>query len=176
MFLLKCLANTTCFIVQKLFVSGNFLCYSVLGFCFCGYVKLQLDLSSINSPSGYGILFYTAESFKSNEVRDFSSWVAIPPSTMKVSTSPTNIIVRQGDQQLIPADISSIYSNNVTSITFNNIGSNNNSSSDFTSSGLHASIQRIQPPLFKVQRHSKKISACLFTVLIHSLLRHTSTY
>ncbi len=114
-----------------------------------GYVKLKLNLSSINSPSNYGILFYTAESFKLNEVRDFSSWVAIPPSTMKISTSPNNIIVRQGEQQLIPADIFSIYSNNVTSITFNNIGSNN-ASSDFNSSGLHASIQRIQPPLFKV--------------------------
>jgi hypothetical protein len=115
-----------------------------------GYVKLRLDLGSINYPSEYGISFYTAESFKSNEVRDFSSWVAIPPSTLKISTSPSNIIVRQGDQQLIPADIFSTFSSNVTSITFNNKG-NNNASSAFNSSGLHVSIQRIQPPLFNVQ-------------------------
>jgi hypothetical protein len=43
-----------------------------------GYVKLRLDLNSINSPSNYGLSFYTAESFKSSEVRDFTSWVAIP--------------------------------------------------------------------------------------------------
>jgi hypothetical protein len=116
-----------------------------------GYVKLQLDLGSINYPSEYGISFYTAESFKSNEVRDFASWVAIPPSTLKISTSPSNVIVRQGDQQLIPADIFSTFSNNVTSITFNNKGINNNVSSAFNSSGLRVSIQRIQPPLFNVQ-------------------------
>jgi hypothetical protein len=43
-----------------------------------GYVKLRLDLNSINSPSNYGLSFYTAESFNSSEVRDFTSWVAIP--------------------------------------------------------------------------------------------------
>jgi hypothetical protein len=114
-----------------------------------GYVKLQLDLDSINYPSEYGVLFYTAESFKSNEVRDFSSWVAIPPSTMKISTSPNNITVRQGTQQLIPADIFSTFSNNVTSITFNK-GQISDISPDFNSSGLLVSMQRIQPPLFKV--------------------------
>ncbi|MGA9743539.1 MAG: hypothetical protein WBQ16_02880 [Nitrososphaeraceae archaeon] len=114
-----------------------------------GYVKLRLNLSSIDYPSEYGILFYTAESFKSNEVRDFTSWVAIPPSTMKILTSPNDIVIRQGEQQLIPADIFSIFSNNVTSITFNK--NNNNVSSDFNSNGLHVSIQRIQPPLFNVE-------------------------
>lgn len=114
-----------------------------------GYVKLQLNLSSINYPSEYGILFYTAESYKSNEVRDFTSWVAIPPSTMKILTSPNDIVIRQGEQQLIPAEIFSIFSNNVTSITFNQ--GNNNVGSDFNSSGLHVSIQRIEPPLFNVE-------------------------
>jgi hypothetical protein len=114
-----------------------------------GYVKLQLDLGSINYPSEYGVLFYTAESFKSNEVRDFSSWVAIPPSTMKISTSPNNITVRQGEQQLIPAEIFSTFSNNVTSITFNK-GQISDGGSNFNSSGLYVSIQRLQPPLFKV--------------------------
>ena len=114
-----------------------------------GYVKLRLDLSSINNPREYGVLFYTAESFKSNEVRDFTSWVAIPPSPIKVSTSPDNIVIRQGEQQLIPAEIKTIFSNKVTSITFDkdlNVGG-----SDFNSSGLHVSIQRIQPPLFNVE-------------------------
>jgi hypothetical protein len=126
-----------------------------------GYIKLQLDLGSINYPSEYGILFYTAESFKSNEVRDFTSWVAIPPSTMKILTSPSNITVRQGEQQLIPADIFSTFSNNVTSITFNK--ANNNVGPDFNSSGLHVSIQRIQPPLFMVDV-SPQTSVGIYTV------------
>jgi hypothetical protein len=38
-----------------------------------GYVKPRLDLNSIDNPSAYGLSFYTAESFKSNEVRDFTN-------------------------------------------------------------------------------------------------------
>jgi hypothetical protein len=68
---------------------------------------------------------------------------------MKILTSPNDIVIRQGEQQLIPAEIFSIFSNNVTSITFNQ--GNNNVGSDFNSSGLHVSIQRIEPPLFNVE-------------------------
>ena len=92
--------------------------------------KLRLDLNSIHSPSKYGLSFYTSESFKSNEVRDFTRWVAVPPSVIDVSTYI--------GERLIPSEIKTIFSNNVTSITFDN-------GSDFASNGLHVSIQRIQP-------------------------------
>ena len=109
-----------------------------------GYVKLRLNLNSINSPSNYGLSFYTAESFKSSEVRDFTSWVAIPPATIDILTHPENIVIRQGEKQLIPTEIDTPFSNNVTSITFEN-GTN------FSSNGLSVSAQRIQPPLFEVE-------------------------
>ena len=109
-----------------------------------GYVKLRLDLSSIDYPRAYGLSFYTAESFKSNEVRDFTNWVAIPPATINILTHPKNIVIRQGETHLIPAEMNTPFSNNITSITFNK-------RTDFSSSGLHVSIQRIQPPLFKVE-------------------------
>jgi hypothetical protein len=126
-----------------------------------GYVRLGLDLSSINYPSNYGVLFYTAESFKSNEVRDFMSWVGIPPSTIDVSTSPNDIVIRQGEQQLIPAEIKTTFSNNVTSITFDK--GNNDVGPDFNSSGLHVSIQRLRPPLFKAEV-SPQTSVGIYTV------------
>lgn len=44
-----------------------------------GSVNLHLDLGSINNPSNYDLLFYSAESYKSNEVRQFTNWVSIPP-------------------------------------------------------------------------------------------------
>ena len=109
-----------------------------------GYVKLRLDLNSINSPSSYGLSFYTAESFKSSEVRDFTSWVAIPPATIDILTHPEDIVIRQGEKQLIPAEIETPFSNNVTSITFDN-------GTDFSSNGLSVSTQSIQPPLFRVE-------------------------
>ena len=109
-----------------------------------GYVRLRLDLSSLNYPTGYGLSFYTAESYKSNEVRDFTSWVAIPPAGIDILTHPKNIVIRQGETHLIPAEISTPYSNNVTSITFSKL-------TNFTSTGLHVSAQKIQPPLFKIE-------------------------
>ena len=109
-----------------------------------GYVKLRLDLNSINYPTAYGLSFYTAESYKSNEVRDFTSWIAIPPATIDILTHPENIIVRQGEKHLIPAEVDTPFSNNVTTITFDN-------ETDFSSNGLHVSTPRIQPPLFNVE-------------------------
>jgi hypothetical protein len=109
-----------------------------------GYIKLRLDLKSINYPTAYGLSFYTAESFKSNEVRDFTGWIAIPPATIDILTHPENIVIRQGEKHLIPAEIITPFSNNVTKITFDN-------DTDFSSIGLHVSAQRIQPPLFKVE-------------------------
>ena len=109
-----------------------------------GYVKVRLDLNSINYPTAYGLSFYTAESYKSNEVRDFTSWIAIPPATIDILTHPENIIVRQGETHLIPAEVDTPFSNNVTTITFNN-------GTDFSSNGLHVSTQSIQPPLFNIE-------------------------
>jgi hypothetical protein len=109
-----------------------------------GYVKVRLDLNSINYPRAYGLSFYTAESYKSNEVRDFTSWIAIPPATIDILTHPANIVIRQGEKHLIPAEVDTPFSNNVTNITFDN-------GTDFSSNGLHVSTQRIQPPLFEVE-------------------------
>ena len=108
-----------------------------------GYVKLRLDLGSINNPSAYGMSFYTSESYESNEVRDFTTWIAVPPATIDISTQPKNVVIRQGEERLVPAEINTPFSNNVTSITFD-------SRTSFISSGLNVPTQRIQPPLFKV--------------------------
>ena len=109
-----------------------------------GYVKLRLDLDSIHSPSKYGLSFYTSESFKSNEVRDFTSWVGIPPHTIDVITSPKEIVIRQGEEHAIPSEIETPLSNNVTSIKFDN-------GTYYSSNGLSVSAERTQPVLFKVK-------------------------
>jgi hypothetical protein len=111
-----------------------------------GYVKLRLDLDSIDNPSAYGLSFYTAESFKSNEVRDFTNWVTVPPKDIvDILTHPKDIVIRQGETHLIPAEINTPdLIENVTSISFDN-------GTDFSSNGLHVSTERIQPLLFKVE-------------------------
>ena len=109
-----------------------------------GYVKLRLDLDSINSPGVYGLSFYTAESFKSGEVRDFTSWVAVPPPTISILTHPENIVIRQGQKKTIPTEIETPLSDNVTRIDFEN-------GAKFISNGLNVSAQRFHPPLFEVE-------------------------
>ena len=109
-----------------------------------GYVKLRLNLTSINSPSNYGLSFYTAESFNSSEVRDFTNWVAVPPPVIDMLTHPENIVIRQGETKVIPTEIETPLSNNVTRIAFE-YGTN------FSSNGLNVSAQRMQPPLFEVE-------------------------
>jgi hypothetical protein len=132
-----------------------------------GYVKLRLDLNSIDYPSAYGLSFYTAESFKSNEVRDFTNWVAIPPATIHVLTHPEKIVIRQGETHLIPAEMNTPFSNSVTSITFDRL-------TDFNSNGLHVSAERIQPPLFKVEA-SPQTPVGVYTIPIVTSMLITTT-
>lgn len=123
-----------------------------------GYVNLNLNLDSINFPNEYDLLFYTAESFKSNEVRQFTNWVTIPPPSLQISTSPSEISIRQGEEQLIPARIKSTsgFSNDVINITLgdtSNINNRNNIydiGSAFNASELHVNLLRNQPPLIKI--------------------------
>jgi len=113
-----------------------------------GYVKLNLNLSSIDNPREYGVLFYTKESLQSSEVSDFTDWVGVPPSAITIVTSPENVVIEQGEQLLVPANIYSTFSNNVTDITFNR--GSNNIGTEFNSSGLYATIERTRPPLFNI--------------------------
>jgi len=109
-----------------------------------GHVNLRLDLDAIHSPSNYGLSFYTAESFKSNEVRDFTNWIAVPPGTINIVTDPKDSVMRQGEEELVPAEFETPLSDNVTSITFDN-------DPFYSFDGLNVSAERVHPPLFRVQ-------------------------
>lgn len=109
-----------------------------------GYVNLRLDLDAIHSPGNYGLSFYATESYKSNEVRDYTSWIAVPPPAINIITEPRNIVLRQGEEQLIPSEFETPLSDNVTSITFDN-------SPTYSFDGLNVSAERIHPTLFKIK-------------------------
>jgi hypothetical protein len=134
-----------------------------------GYVKLRLDLNSIDNPSAYGLSFYTAESFKSNEVRDFTNWVTIPPKDIvDILTHPKDIVIRQGETHLIPAEINTPdLIENVTSISFDN-------GTDFSSNGLHVSTERIQPLLFKVEV-SPQTTVGVYTIFMEASMLISTT-
>jgi hypothetical protein len=133
-----------------------------------GYVKLRLDLNSIHSPGNYGLSFYTAESLKSNEIRDFTSWVAVPPATINTLTHPKDIVIRQGEERLIPSEIETPLSNNVTSITFDN-------GTYYSSNGLTISTERIQPPVFKIKVSPQSPIGVYTIPFVASLLIQTTS-
>ena len=118
------------------------------------HASLNLDLRSINSPSEYSLNFYAAESLNSNEVRQFTGWVHIPPPSLQITISPDSVVIRQGEEQLIPARIQSTsgVSNDVINITLdvtnsaNAVSNNYNTVPGFNSSELDVDIQRNQPP------------------------------
>lgn len=120
---------------------------------FLDSINLNLDLSSINYPSEYNLLFYSAESLDGNEVRQFTSWVNIPPPILQLSTHPSNISIREGDSQTIPARIKSMtgYSYDVINITLpKNDILGHHFISDHNSSEININVLRNQPPLFSI--------------------------
>ena len=95
-------------------------------------------------------------------------------------------MIRQGQEQIIPARIKSTtgFSNDVINITLasNNNNNNNNNNYDtasgFNSSDLHITIERNQPPLFRIAcsstntfRYLHNTSDCNNTRTIY---RHTN--
>lgn len=109
-----------------------------------GYINLRLDMDSIHSPSNYGLSFYTSESLKSNEVRDFTNWIAIPPGKINIFTDPNDVLIRQGEEHLVPSKFETPLSDNVTSIIFDN-------DSSYSFDGLNVSAERVHPPIFRVK-------------------------
>jgi hypothetical protein len=72
---------------------------------FLGSIDFDLHLSSINNPIRYNLLFYSAESFLSNEIRQITTRVNIPPPKLQVKTTQGDISVRQGESIMVPARI-----------------------------------------------------------------------
>jgi hypothetical protein len=132
-----------------------------------GYVKLRLDLAYMHSPSSYGLSFYTAEAFKSNEERDFTGWVGVPPAAIATLTHPKDVVIRQGEEHLIPSEIETPLSNNVTSLKFDN-------GTHYSSNGLSVYYEKIQPPLFKV-KVSPQTPVGVYTIPFAASLSITTT-
>lgn len=133
-----------------------------------GYVNLRLELDSIHSPENYGLSFYTAESFKSNEVRDFTNWIAVPPGTISISANPQDLMIRQGEERLIPSEFKTPLSENVSSILFDD-------DKAYYFDGLNVSAERIHPPLFKVKASPQTPEGVYEIPILASMLIQTTS-
>lgn len=100
------------------------------------------------------MLFYSAESFKFNEVRQFRSWVNVPPPSLRLTTTHGDISIRQGDTLMVPARMKSTtgFSNDVDDIALPGDNSSDRSmKSSFNAGELIVNVERIRPPLFKIE-------------------------
>jgi hypothetical protein len=74
------------------------------------YVLLSADLDAILSPKKYKVLFYgevKKEEEKDSSITDFTKWVAIPPLELDISTSPSFVELRKGEEKTIEVKVNS---------------------------------------------------------------------
>ena len=69
--------------------------------------------------------------------------MVIPPSTIDILTDPKDLILRQGEEQLVPTEFETLLSVDVSSIIFDN-------GSSYSLDGLNVSAERGHPSLFRV--------------------------
>jgi hypothetical protein len=74
------------------------------------YVMISADLTTMGSPGKYKVIFYAEDV---NEDRsywkvDFTNAIPMPPPEFVISTSPSSIVLRQGEQQTIQVQVKSV--------------------------------------------------------------------
>jgi hypothetical protein len=74
------------------------------------YVMISADLITMGSPDKYKVIFY-GEDMKEDRSYwkvDFTNAIPLPPPEFVISTSPSSIVLRQGEQQTVQLQVKSI--------------------------------------------------------------------
>ena len=75
------------------------------------YIALTLDLNSISSPNQYDLPFYAVDLFVNNGVlcrmADITNRVFIPPPEFVITTSPSSVLLRPGEEKTIELKVTS---------------------------------------------------------------------
>lgn len=76
-----------------------------------GYVDFSLDLKSLNYPSQYKVFFATGANFMNInilcELVDVTNFVSIPPPVLNVTTSPSILELRPGEERYVQIKLQS---------------------------------------------------------------------
>lgn len=75
------------------------------------YIDLTLDLNSVSSPNQYDLLFYAVDLFVQNgtlcRMVDISNGVSVPPPEFIITTSPSSVLLRPGEEKNIELKVTS---------------------------------------------------------------------
>jgi len=73
------------------------------------YITLSGDLDSMFSPKKYRAIFYGQAIREGSYITDFTRWVAIPPVNVDISTSPSSVELRKGEEKTIEVKVNSTH-------------------------------------------------------------------
>jgi hypothetical protein len=64
------------------------------------FAVVSIDLSSLTSPAVFRVLYYTIVIYDNSKmVLDLSNWIDIPPPQYVFTSTPSPVVVRQGEQE-----------------------------------------------------------------------------
>ncbi|MDQ3984684.1 MAG: hypothetical protein M3222_05990, partial [Thermoproteota archaeon] len=116
------------------------------------YVLLSLNLDEILSPNPYKAMFYTGAIYNNSDMKiDLSSWVDISPPVYSISTLPNPVIVRQGEQKTIGAQLKSTTGIVPDVIDFMPVENYSSIELEFNRDELNKSSSGIEPAPIKIE-------------------------
>ena len=116
------------------------------------YVLLSVNLDDILSPNPYKAMFYAGAIYNNSDMKiDLSTWVDISPPEYSLATLPNPVIVRQGEQKNIGAQLKATtgFVPNVTD--FMPVENYSSIELEFIRDKLNKSSYGIEPAPFKIE-------------------------
>ena len=116
------------------------------------YVLVSINLDEILSPNLYRAMFYAGYVYNNSNMKiDLSPWVDISPTVYSISTLPNPIIVRQGEQKIIGAQLKSTTGFVQNVIEFMPVENYSSIELEFIRDNLNKSSSGIEPAPFKIE-------------------------
>jgi hypothetical protein len=115
------------------------------------YVLVSVNLDEILSPNPYRAMFYAGYLYNNSDMKiDISPWLHMSPQVYSISTLPNPIIVRQGEQKIIGAQLKSTTGFVQNVIEFMPVENNSSIELEFIRDNLNKSASGIEPAPFKI--------------------------
>jgi hypothetical protein len=115
------------------------------------YVLLSVNLDDILSPNLYKAMFYAGAIYNNSDMKiDLSTWVDISPPVYSLSTLPNPVIVRQGEQKFIGAQLKSTTGFVQNVIDFMPVENYSSIKLEFIRDELNKSSSGIEPAPFRI--------------------------
>ena len=116
------------------------------------YVLVSVNLDEILSPNPYRAMFYAGYLYNNFDMKiDLSPWVDMSPQVYSISTLPNPIIVRQGEQKIIGAQLKSTTGFVQNVIEFMPVENYSSIELEFIRDNLNKSAFGIEPAPFKIE-------------------------